>query len=336
MSRNTVVFSALLAAGFAAAATLTSVAATSVAAQPNPAATALPSPGCGTPATASGQSTQQFSTPDAAGVYLQSVPAAAGAGRPLPLVLDLHGYLEPPSLETAYSGIADYGDTHGFVTVTPQTGRSPLPIWDIAGATGATADMKYLSDLITHLESTLCLDQRRVYAAGLSQGGITAMAMACQLSDRVAAVAAVSGLETFPWCHPSRAVPVIAFHGTADPFLAYRGGLGTTTRTAFASVLSQTLPPIPDNAATWARYNGCRPEPTDRRISADVTLRTFECPPEGQVELYTILGGGHTWPGVRPFVATTAAPVVGHTTESISATAIIWDFFRAHALPSTR
>jgi polyhydroxybutyrate depolymerase len=329
MSRRLLFPRTLLVFGVIVAAALTSVGITHAGTIANPA----PSSGCGIPAPPTGHTTQSFSISGRSGTYIRDIPAAATTGDPMPLVFDLHGYLEPAPLEHLYTGLADYGDTHGFITITPQTGNSPLPIWDTGSTTGDTTDTRYLSGLITHLESTLCIDRRRVYVAGLSMGAMTAMAVACQLSDRIAAVAAVAGLETFPWCHPTRPVPVIAFHGTADPFLAYDGGLGPLTR-SIPFTLTEALPSIPGNAAAWAGYDRCRPHPTDRQVSTDVTLRTFDCPQRGTVELYTIAGGGHTWPGVPPTVAAISAPIMGRTTQSINANQLIWRFFEEHPLPA--
>jgi polyhydroxybutyrate depolymerase len=113
--------------------------------------------------------------------------------------------------------------------------------------------------------------------------------------------------------------------------LAYGGGLGTTVQSLQGGNDVQGLQSIPANAAAWAQRNGCGPDPADRQIAADVTLRTFSCPGDGEVELYSIIGGGHTWPGTPTQIY--PDPLVGPTTTSINATQIIWDFFRTHPLP---
>jgi polyhydroxybutyrate depolymerase len=283
------------------------------------------SPGCTGAAQPSGESTLQFSANGISGNYIQDIPAAAGA-RPMPVVLDLHGYQEAAALEHLDTAVSGFGDAGRFITITPQIGEIPLPNWDLGEN---SPDYNYLSGLITHLESALCVDQRRVYVTGLSLGGTAAIAVACKLSNRVAAVAAVAGLEDFPWCHPKRPVPVVAFHGTADPLLNYQGGLGPIIR--FLPVVQQ-LPSIPASAADLARHNGCGAEPTDQRITADVIRRTFPCPHDGDVALYTVVNGGHTWPGTPSQIY--PAALVGPTTMSISATGIMWDFFLAHPLPT--
>ncbi|MQY27589.1 alpha/beta hydrolase family esterase [Nocardia aurantia] len=327
---------AVLAAVVAGAAVLSAVETST--AQADTAAVA--SPGCGAAdRAAAGSATLQFASGGQTGHYIRDVPGAADG--PLPLVLDLHGYLEPAEIEHASSGLGEFGNTHGFVTVTPQLDEPGLPRWAFAPG---DPDIDYLSELITHVEATACVDLRRVYAAGLSMGAFTSSALACRLSDRIAAVAPVAGLEDFDWCRPTRPVPVIAFHGTADPIVAYTGGVGPNARylpspDGSGSVVQQNGGPavqgpgpqsIPDNAAAWARRNGCSGAPVQSHVAPDVDLTTYPCPENGAVQLYSVVGGGHTWPG-----SAYAFPdaLTGPTTHSISADQLLWDFFRAHPLP---
>ncbi len=310
---------------FTVAAALTALVGPARAQPPAAAADPVASPGCTDPAPAPGQSVRYFSAGAGSGLYIQDIPTAPD--HPAPVVLDLHGYLESPVLEQRDTGVGAFGDSHGFVTITPQLGESPTPVWDLDENSAAFG---YLSDLLTHLESTLCLDERRIYATGLSMGGTAAMAVACRLSTRIAAVAPVAGLEDFPWCHPPRPVSVVAFHGTADPFLSYNGGLGPLLRNTPGLTVTQPLPSIPDNAAAWAQHDKCGPHPTDHQIATDVTLRTYPCPANTAVALYTVIGGGHTWPGTPSELYPPA--LVGPSTNSINATAIMWAFFQSHPL----
>jgi polyhydroxybutyrate depolymerase len=311
----------------------------------NPATIApAPSSGCqaATPASP-GNSTQTFSSVGETGTYIQDVPASSSPPRPMPVVFDLHGYLEAASIEHSGTGLSTYGDSHGFVTITPQINQSGVPRWD----TGPNStDIQWLGNLMTHLEGSLCIDQRRVYVAGLSMGAFATSAVACELSDRVAAVAPVAGLQAYPWCHPSRAVPVVAFQGTADPLVSYSGGPGPyalklpsptdPTKTIGQVVgsnvnLTGILPQsIPSQVATWAKRNGCGSHPTTTSVATDVNLLTYPCPTDASVQFYIIVGGGHTWPGGAGDVYPTS--IVGKMTTAISANEIMWNFFQAHPL----
>ncbi|WP_280250037.1 alpha/beta hydrolase family esterase [Nocardia abscessus] len=298
--------------------------------------------GCEAPVPTPGTSTLHFAAAGKTGSYIREVPP--GADRPLPLVLNLHGYLEPAVIAHVGTGLGEFGYSHGFLTITPQLDEAGFPRWDFGEG---SADVGYLSELITHVESTVCVDPLRIYVAGLSMGAFTTSSMACQLSHRVAAIAAVSGLRDFAWCNPTRRVPVVAFHGTADPIVAYTGGAGPNVRllpsrdgSGSAGQQRQDgsarngpgLQSISDNAAAWARRNGCESEPTQQQLTSDVTVYNYSCPADASVQLYSIIGGGHLWPGTTSSLY--PAPLVGANTTSISANQIIWDFFLAHPLRS--
>lgn len=296
--------------------------------------------GCEAPTPPPGESTLDFAAAGKAGTYIRDIPP--GAELPLALVLNLHGYLEPAAIARYGSGLAADGQRHGYLTVTPQLIEPGFPRWDFGE--GST-DVEYLSELITHLESTLCVDPRRIHIAGLSMGAFTASSLACQLADRVAAIAAVAGLQDFTWCRLARPVPVIAFHGTADPIVAYTGGLGPHARllpssdgSGSAGQPRQDTPTtngpgphsIADNATAWARRNGCASEPTQQHLAVDVIVSSYQCPANGSVRLYTIVGGGHIWPGSTSLLYPPA--LVGANTNSLDTNQLIWDFFQAHPL----
>jgi polyhydroxybutyrate depolymerase len=324
----------------ASAATLVAKTASSVAPDPSSA--------CGQPHTAQAQSATQttvsFSAGGKSGTYIQAVPSTAGQVNPFPVVFDLHGYVEPASFQDLGTQLSAFGQSHGFVTITPQLTESGVARWDVSAN---SPDIAWLGKLLTHVESSLCVDQRRVFVTGLSMGAFASSAVACQLSSRVAAVAPVAGLQAFSWCKPKRPVPVVAFQGTADPFVSYNGGPGPnalklpapdgsnktvgqelkTHPHAAGNPLPQS---IPTQVATWAKRNGCGAKPTKTKIASDVTKVTYPCAADSSVQFYVIKGGGHTWPGGPPGVFPVAA--VGKTTTSISANQIIWNFFQAHPL----
>ena len=274
--------------------------------------------------------------------YLQHVPPSYAPPKPMPVVIDLHGFQEGATIQTVASGLGAYGDTHGFITITPQgSGSARFATWD---TTLGSADVTFIGDLIDNVERTLCVDANRVFMTGYSQGAFMTSTIACAYAGRVAAVATVAGIRDTPGCRPARPVPVVAFHGTADPDIAYGGGLGPaglklpaydgSGRTMGEEGLQHRPPldggPIPTIATAWARRNGCGTTLSAHPVTRDVTLLSWPCPPEATVELYSVVGGGHTWPGSSFTKA--AAAILGRTTTSISADQIIWEFFRAHPL----
>lgn len=328
----------LIAAALAAALTPSGLFAGTASADDVPAA---PSPGCAAAPAAPGTTVEHFAASGRSGTYIQDVPPAAAG--PRPVVLDLHGYIEPAAIAHASTGFGDYGATHGFITVTPQLDEPGLPRWNFQPG---SADIDWIGRLIDHLGSTLCTDTRRIFVTGLSMGAFTTSSVACHLSDRIAAIAPVAGVQDFAWCNTSRPVPVIAFHGTADPIVAYTGGTGPNARLlpspdgTGSAVGTQHDGPtvngpgpagVPDSVAGWARRNGCEPVPGRVQVAPDVVRESYPCPAGADVELYSVQGGGHVWPGSTGFPF--PEPFVGTNTNSINATQLIWDFFAAHPLP---
>jgi polyhydroxybutyrate depolymerase len=298
-----------------------------------------PSPGChATPAAAPGEVTLSLTSDGTARSYIRHLPPSYDGRHPDPLVLDLPGYSETPAIEAQMTQLGPFGDGHGFITVTPQE-QGPVAHWDTRLG---SVDVRFIGKLLTETEHTLCLDQRRVFVAGLSDGAFMTSTVACVYADRVAAVAPVAGIQNPAGCRPARAVPVIAFHGTADPFVAFTGGLGPSALNLPAAdgsgrTVGQTLSPaankgpsIPQITAAWAVRNGCPHKPTEQVIASDVTLIRYRCPAQADVELYRITAGGHSWPGST--FSQAIASVVGHTTFSISADQLIWTFFEQHPL----
>jgi polyhydroxybutyrate depolymerase len=138
----------------------------------------------------------------------------------LPVVFDFHGYQENAQIEEALSDLSAYGQTHGFVTITPSIDSQRLPQWQ---ATAGSRDVAWIGDLLTHVEATTCIDENRVFATGISNGAHLASVVGCQYSSRIAAVAPVAGIFAPSQCEMTRPVPVITFHGTADPVAHYDG-----------------------------------------------------------------------------------------------------------------
>jgi polyhydroxybutyrate depolymerase len=182
-------------------------------------------------------------------------------------------------------------------------------------------DIRFISDLLNQLESAYNIDPDRVYADGMSNGGSMVLALACKLSDRIAAVAAVSPARrpTPAECGPSKPIPTLLFHGTADRLAPYHGGS--------SPIAPGTFPDIPDWTGHAAQRNQCKAAPVDVRISPSVHRRSYSnCTANAGVLLYTIDGAGHTWPGSKPMAEWWSGP----TNREINATSLMWQFFSDH------
>jgi polyhydroxybutyrate depolymerase len=266
-----------------------------------------------------------------------SAPTSPDA-TPRPLVLDFHGVDESALVQADTSQFGALGQLDGFVVVTPSGTGDPIH-WDTTDHSSGNPDLQFVSALLDHVEATQCIDTSRVYATGFSDGAVMASRLACTMSDRFAAIGAVSGLELQQPCDPPRAVPVIAFHGTADPILFFNGGVDTTALTELLGPDEPTSPPttaaqppkldgpgVPTTVRDWAVQDGCNPQPIDSRVGSQVIVRRYSCPSGTDVRFYIVLGGGHEWPGSALSSADSARS--GMTTLQVNATDQLWEFFQ--------
>jgi len=254
--------------------------------------------------------------------YLLYVPDSYDPTVPAPLVVSFHGFAEWPAHQMRISGWNELADRYGFIVVYPSGTGFPLG-WRTHGTAGPTPpiDVLFVSDLIDELEARFNIDATRIYANGLSNGGGMAFVLSCALSERIAAIGGVSGAYLLPWelCTPSRPVPTIVFHGTDDPIVPYQGGPSRSFNIAF--------PAIPAWVAMLAERNGCHETPVELPRMGEATGVAYsDC--SASVAFYTIAGGGHAWPGGEPL----PEMIVGHTTQDLNATQLMWDFFQAHRL----
>jgi polyhydroxybutyrate depolymerase len=262
--------------------------------------------------------------------YLLTTPPSSPGGQPLPLVVDLHGLSEGAETHTKMSMFGETGKAHGFVVVTPHGQGQPVH-WDASPASQPNHDIELVDAFLDDIEATRCIDTSRIYATGLSYGAIMSSFLACVRTDRFAAVAPVAGITIHKGCTPTRPMPVITFHGTADPILKFNGGVdlsgigGGATPTTAAPV-DLNGPGYPANTAEWAQRNGCKATPTDTRTTPSVIHRVYDCPADAAVELYIVEGGGHAWPGSA--FSASIEKYVGPTTTEIDANDLIWAFFQ--------
>ena len=260
--------------------------------------------------------------------YLVYVPKSYDRRRPTPLVISMHGAGLWGAAQRETSQWNTLADKQGFIVVYPSgVGGKGVRVWRAEAGPDLMKDVRFIAELIDTLKASYNIDSTRIYANGLSNGGGMSFVLSCTMSDRIAAVGLVAAAQTLPWgwCPDHRAVPMIAFHGTADPEVPYNGGSSWLSSIAF--------PSTPNWAANWARRNGCGADPIESTVAPDVTRRAYaNCADNAAVVLYTIQGGGHTWPGGTPLPKW----FVGRTTRSIDATSLMWSFFSEHPLVRKR
>jgi polyhydroxybutyrate depolymerase len=256
--------------------------------------------------------------------YLLHVPGSYDRSRPTPLVISMHGAAGWPAQQMNLSGWNRLAESQGFLVVYPSGAEGSGPrVWHEDDA----REVRFISELIDKLEADYNIDPARIYANGLSNGGGMTFVLSCTLSSRIAAVGMVGAAHFLPWswCTDQRAVPMITFHGTADPMMPYNGGRSW--------VAAGQFPSVPAFTAGWARRNRCGAKPVESPVAADVTrIEYTDCADGAAVVLYRIQGGGHTWPGGEPLPEWLA----GSTSNGIDATSQMWEFFRQHRLRATQ
>ena len=286
--------------------------------------------GCETAAVA-GSTTLELEVGGHARTVLLHVPSGYTGKHAVPLVLNLHGSGSTAGQQEAFTGMDETSDAHGFLLAYPQ---ASIPAgagfdWNVPGVplvngrpvpAGSANDVVFLTDLARLLERRYCVDAKEVYVVGFSGGARLASRLACEASGVFAAVAAVSGLRAPAPCPAKRAVPILAFHGTADPIDPYSGHGQPYWTYSVATA-----------ARDWARRERCGKAATSHPAETVTLVRDTGCRNGSTVELYTITGEGHEWPG-GPHLPVRYTVLLGPQSDAIDADQLIWRFFTAHRL----
>ena len=249
--------------------------------------------------------------------YILYVPASYTPGTDAPLVINFHGYTSNATEQMFYGDFRSIADTAGFLIAHPQgtLDGSNEPYWN-ADWGGSVDDIGFTAALIDSISADYSVNQSRVYSTGMSNGGFMSYTLACSLSDRIAAIASVTGsmnTNQTIGCNPQHPTPIMEIHGTADAVVPY---LGNVNIAPVSSVLSY-----------WVNTNVCDLTPIETAVpDIDVTdgcTATHFVYKNGnngsEVEHYRVNLGGHTWPG---------APIsIGITNQDFNASEKIWEFF---------
>ena len=277
-----------------------------------------------------------------------ALPPVYRSTTPAPLIIDFHPF-GPPSIEEGFSGLTviaagrheSPAGQAGMVVLTPLgTAAGTTPAWNVTHYAPWPNDEQFAIDLLDYIEAHACIDTARVYLTGFAIGAQMAAVVACDHADRITALAAVSGIYDPAGCQPSRALPIIAFNGTADPMIPYAGGIGPNVpklgldaaTTAGETAMISRLAPIPEVVNRWVRRDGCQPAPHTTVPAKSVTLKRWNrCRGGADIDWYLISGAGHTWPSSPGTKA--LGTLLGPTSDAIPATDLIIQFFDRYRLP---
>jgi len=261
--------------------------------------------------------------------YIVKLPKAyyEDPSRKFPVVLALHGTGGSAAQMESTSELNVRADQSDFIVVYPEGVRSDgvlgIRSWNAGNCCDYAMrenvdDVGFIARLLDHLTTTFKVDERCVYVTGMSNGGMMAYRLACELSTRVTAIAAVSSTMMTSFCQPSRPVPVLHIHSAIDTKIPYEGGpgIGSYNFMGVDSVLN-----------TWAVLNGCAQKPVEKKEGGLKTLTWESCGSFSVVKAVITPDGGHSWPGGKQPARWSDKP-----SELIRANDLIWDFFREFQL----
>jgi polyhydroxybutyrate depolymerase len=249
--------------------------------------------------------------------YLLHVPAGLDLSQPSPLLLVFHGYSGNAEAARLISSFNRMADEEHFIVVYPNgTGEDASTLsWNggrccFYARDNDIDDVGFTRQMIIDIESYASIDLKRIYAAGMSNGGIFSYRLACEMSATFAAVAPVAGSLLFEPCQPEQPISVIHVHGLDDTVVPYNGN------GAPPELSDVGFTPVEEGISFWAEQNGCPAEAQVEQDGAITHIVYAPCRKDTAVELYAVAGTGHTWPLLK-----------------IQTSRVIWDFFAAHPKP---
>ncbi|MBI4732663.1 MAG: prolyl oligopeptidase family serine peptidase [Chloroflexi bacterium] len=249
--------------------------------------------------------------------YELYVPAGIAADEEVPLVFVFHGYGGNAQAARLISGFNRLADNNHFIVVYPNgTGESQDTLsWNggrccFYARDNNIDDVGFVRQAVEEIEAQYSIDAQRIYATGMSNGGIFSYRLACEMADTFAAVAPVAGSFLFEACQPSEPVSILHIHGLDDDVVPYDGV------NLIPELAGVDFTPIEEGVAFWAGQDECPPAPEMSQDGNVMHIVYAPCADETAVELYALDGVGHTWPFVE-----------------LQSSRVIWEFFTAHPKP---
>jgi polyhydroxybutyrate depolymerase len=287
------------------------------------------------PVSGSGLYTRTISVDGLERYYSFYLPRLYNGKSPMPVVLNFHGGGGNSKTQRHISRMDETADRHGLIVVYPQgTNKESLMrngyTWNAGSCCGwaqehGVDDVKFTRMMLDSLEKELAIDPRRIYATGISNGAMMCYRLACEMADRIAAIAPISGPMGMGGCAPARPVSILHFHGTDDQFAPFGGGVGSR------SLPGQKFESVKNTISFWQKTLGLQNvTPRTQQLNPSVTEEEYRSD-KAELILCTLQGGGHTWPGGQ--FGFLGKRVLGKMEMTISASEKMWDFFQRHSLP---
>lgn len=265
--------------------------------------------------------------------YLLQLPAGLDPARPVPLLVALHGGGGHAAImaDEARYGLAGKAAREGFVVVFPnghsRFPRGRLATWNAGGCCGSARDsgsddVGFIRALVAELRGRLPIDPQRIFATGMSNGGMMSYRLACEAADLFRAIAAVAGTEALAECRPSRPVSVLHIHARDDGLVRFDGGIGEAAVRDRSKMMDFVS--VPETVSRWVSRNDCALPPRPSLAGPGARCETYAgCQSGTVVRLCVTEDGGHSWPG-----GGTVRRGADPPSQALNANDAIWDFFR--------
>ncbi|MFT3948095.1 MAG: PHB depolymerase family esterase [Agriterribacter sp.] len=259
--------------------------------------------------------------------YTLNLPPGYYESSGFSLVIAMHGGGGSSSQFENTSKLTEKADAAGFIVVYPE-GTGAINTWNAGACCGSAVtnkidDVTFISRLIDHLLANYKINPKKVYATGHSNGGMMSYRLACELSDKIAAIAPNScTMVVNDDCTPSRPVPVLHMHSKLDENVVYTGGYGK-------GISGVYCPPLDSVLNVWSVNNGCTAPAQVMISNSRYTFKKWDqCSNNSSVHYYLTEDGGHAWPGGLP-----STPNADIPSSSINANDLLWEFFQQYQLP---
>lgn len=263
---------------------------------------------------------------------LVHLPTGYDAAKPTPLVLALHGgggHAEHMADDEKY-GLQKKADEAGFVVAFPN-GYSKFPggkfaTWNAGGCCGDARDRKvddvgFARAVVQAIQARYSIDASRVFATGMSNGGMLSHRLACEAADVFRAVASVAGTDATAACTPSKPISVLHIHAKDDTHVLFNGGAGADAFRDESKVMNFVS--VPETVSRWVQRNSCTAPPQRTLDKAGASCETYSgCAGGVSVQLCITETGGHSWPGADSVRRGKAA-----ASRALNANDEIWRFF---------
>jgi len=255
--------------------------------------------------------------------FVTYVPPVADKDYKMPLIISLHGGFASPKGQFRLADFRPLADKDKFIIVCPASKH----LFHDGRNNNGIDDVKFMDQIITYIIKNYHADPQRVYVTGISNGGFLTSRLACELSNRIAAVAVVAAtMDKGEGYAPVRPMPVIYMHGSKDPLFSGKGG----------KFFGRRFYSLDEVLKVWANLDQCGPNPIITNIpdhardSTSIVKEEYSNPVTGfKVIGYNIINGGHTWPGGWQYLPKF---IVGKTTKNLNACEVIWQFFKQYQL----